>query len=123
MYTAHWVLEQSNFIKIKYSYTIETGFHVVDGAVFGCQFIPPVNLFSPGWFQWISLRKQLTNINTKSEYEKCTYRVGVGIFRHFTIRSDSDSGSHDPNQKRYLIYIFFPINSSAVEIHLYNFTS
>ncbi len=37
--------------------------------------------------------------------------------------SRSDSGSHDPIQKRFLIYIFSPINSSAVQIHLYNFTS
>ncbi len=49
------------------------------------------------------------------------YLLGVGIFKHFTIRSDS--GSHDPIPKRFLIYIFSPINSSAVQIHLYNFTS
>ncbi len=47
--------------------------------------------------------------------------LGVGIFRHFAIRSDSDSGSHDPIPKQFLIYIFPPINSSAVQIHLYNF--
>lgn len=35
--------------------TIDTGFQVVEGAALGCQFIPPVSFFSPGWLQWISL--------------------------------------------------------------------
>ncbi len=30
--------------------------------------------------------------------------VGVGIFSHLTIRSDSDSGSHNPIPERFLIY-------------------
>lgn len=36
--------------------TIETGFQVVVGAALGCQLVPPVILFSPGWLQWMSLR-------------------------------------------------------------------
>lgn len=35
--------------------TIETGFQVVVGAALGCQLVPPVILFSPGWLQWMSL--------------------------------------------------------------------
>lgn len=35
---------------------METGFHVVVGAALGCQLVPPVILFSPGWFQWMSLQ-------------------------------------------------------------------
>src|SRR4029434_3830088 len=38
--------------------TIETGFHVVVGAALGCQCIPPVSFFSPGWVQWISLQRE-----------------------------------------------------------------
>lgn len=34
---------------------METGFQVVVGAALGCQLVPPVILFSPGWFQWMSL--------------------------------------------------------------------
>ncbi len=36
------------------------------------------------------------------------YVLGVGIFSHLTIWSDSDSGSHDPIPERFLIYFFFP---------------
>lgn len=35
--------------------TMETGFQVVVGAALGCQLVPPVILFSPGWLQWMSL--------------------------------------------------------------------
>ncbi len=33
--------------------------------------------------------------------------LGVGIFGHLTIRSDS--GSHDPIPERFLIYFFSPL--------------
>ncbi|TNN59859.1 hypothetical protein EYF80_029908 [Liparis tanakae] len=32
---------------------METGFQVVLGAALGCQLVPPVILFSPGWLQCI----------------------------------------------------------------------
>lgn len=32
------------------------GFQVVEGAVLGCQLVPPVSFFSPGWLQWRSLQ-------------------------------------------------------------------
>ncbi len=35
--------------------------------------------------------------------------LGVGIFGHLTIRSNSDSGSHDPIPERFLIYFFSPL--------------
>ncbi len=38
-----------------------------------------------------------------------TSKLGVGIFGHLTIRSDSDSGSHDPIPERFLIYFFSPL--------------
>ncbi len=34
--------------------------------------------------------------------------LGVGIFGHLMIWSDSDSGSHDPIPERFLIYFFPP---------------
>lgn len=37
------------------SRTMVAGFQVVDGAILGCQLVPPVSFFSPGWLQWRSL--------------------------------------------------------------------
>lgn len=45
---------------------METGFQVVVGAALGCQLVPPVILFSPGWFQWMSLE-----INTCWRQKNC----------------------------------------------------
>lgn len=41
--------------------TMVAGFHVVVGAIFGCQLFPPVNFFSPGWLQWMSLKRKRRN--------------------------------------------------------------
>lgn len=46
--------------------TMETGFQVVVGAAFGCQLVPPVILFSPGWLQWISLRINRAQVSSSS---------------------------------------------------------
>ncbi len=35
--------------------------------------------------------------------------IGVGIFSHLTIRSDSDSVSHDPIPEQFLIYFSPPL--------------
>lgn len=43
--------------------TMETGFQVVVGAALGCQLVPPVILFSPGWLQWMSLQKKRCNVS------------------------------------------------------------
>lgn len=44
--------------------TMETGFQVVVGAALGCQLVPPVILFSPGWLQWMSLQIKTVDVST-----------------------------------------------------------
>lgn len=44
--------------------TMETGFQVVDGAALGCQLVPPVILFSPGWLQCMSLQIKTVGVST-----------------------------------------------------------
>ncbi len=47
--------------------------------------------------------------NEDCQYCVCLWLIGVGIFSHLTIRSDSDSGSHDPIPERFMIYFFPPL--------------
>lgn len=44
--------------------TMETGFQVVVGAALGCQLVPPVILFSPGWLQWMSLQIKTRDVSS-----------------------------------------------------------
>lgn len=42
--------------------TMVAEFQVVESAVLGCQLVPPVSFFSPGWHQWRSLQRSSNNI-------------------------------------------------------------
>lgn len=43
--------------------TMFAGFQVVEGAILGCQLVPPVSFLSPGWLQWRSLQWLSHNVH------------------------------------------------------------